>query len=48
MIQKPQFLDYIRGGVELNLILAIDFTGSNGIPSCKDSLHAINFNGQLN
>ncbi len=28
-----EFLDYIRGGEELNLICAIDFTGSNGIPS---------------
>ena len=28
-----EFLDYIRGGEELNLICAIDFTGSNGVPS---------------
>lgn len=28
MIQtKPEFIDYLRGGVQLNLILAIDFTG---------------------
>ena len=27
-----EFLDFIRGGEELNLITAIDFTGSNGVP----------------
>lgn len=34
----------IRGGLELNLILAIDFTGSNGKPSDPSSLHYINPN----
>ena len=40
-----EFLDYVRGGEELNLICAVDFTGSNGIPSYPGSLHAINQNG---
>jgi len=34
-------MDFIRGGTELNLVTAIDFTGSNGVPSRPDSLHAI-------
>jgi len=28
--QKPQFVDYLAGGLELELCIAIDFTGSNG------------------
>jgi len=44
---KYEFIDFIRGGVELALITAIDFTGSNGIPSSPDSLHALKY-GSLN
>lgn len=39
--ERPSFMDFIRGGTELNLVTAIDFTGSNGVPSRPDSLHAI-------
>ena len=38
---RPTFLDYIRGGIKLNTLLAIDFTGSNGDPKDITSLHAI-------
>lgn len=41
-IEKPQFVDYLRGGLQLNLIVAIDFTGSNGSPSSPTSLHYMN------
>ena len=34
-------LDYLRGGTELNLHVAIDFTGSNGHPREPSSLHHI-------
>jgi hypothetical protein len=27
LISKPEFMDYLRGGVQLSLITAIDFTG---------------------
>lgn len=27
LISKPEFMDYLRGGVQLSLIVAIDFTG---------------------
>jgi len=37
--KRHSFLDYIRGGCELNLIVAIDFTASNGAPSTPQSLH---------
>jgi hypothetical protein len=33
------FLDYIRGGMQINLAIGIDFTGSNGIPTDATSLH---------
>merc|ERR1712226_52483 len=35
----PSFLDYIKGGTQVNFTLAVDFTGSNGNPSSPDSLH---------
>ncbi|XP_045196055.2 nicotinic receptor-associated protein 1-like isoform X4 [Mercenaria mercenaria] len=34
-------MDYTRGGLKLNLTIAIDFTSSNGKPSEKLSLHDI-------
>lgn len=33
------FVDYLRGGMDINLITCIDFTGSNGLPSSPSSLH---------
>jgi hypothetical protein len=35
----PTFLDYVSGGCELNIITAIDFTGSNGDPRKPGTLH---------
>lgn len=29
---RASFIDYIRGGCEISLHVAIDFTGSNGDP----------------
>ncbi|EAX90435.1 Copine family protein [Trichomonas vaginalis G3] len=37
--QKYTFVDYLRNGVQLNLITAIDFTSSNGDPRNMNSLH---------
>jgi hypothetical protein len=36
---NPTMLDYIQGGCELNLIVAVDYTGSNGDPRNPNSLH---------
>lgn len=33
------FLDYLRSGCEISLMVAIDFTGSNGDPNDPKSLH---------
>ena len=45
---KAEFIDYLRGGVQLSLITAIDFTGSNGNPHQSSSLHYIGDPSQLN
>lgn len=36
------FLDYLKGGVNIALHLAIDFTASNKFPNLPDSLHHFN------
>ena len=38
-IKNYSFIDYLRGGMQINLTVAIDFTGSNGNPSQPNSLH---------
>ena len=40
--ERATFLDYIFGGTEINVHVAIDFTLSNGDPNSHDSLHYIN------
>jgi hypothetical protein len=35
----PSFLDFVKGGCALNLVVAIDFTASNGHPFSANSLH---------
>lgn len=37
--RKHSFLEYIFGGCEVDLTIAIDFTLSNGPPGNRDSLH---------
>jgi len=45
---RPAFTDYVRGGCEINLCVAIDFTGSNGDPRQPGTLHYIYQDGRLN
>lgn len=42
------FLDYISNGFELNFMVAVDFTVSNGKPHMPTSLHYIDPSGRLN
>jgi hypothetical protein len=42
------FIDYLAGGIQLSLGIAIDFTGSNGNPYDINSLHKINNTGSPN
>jgi hypothetical protein len=47
--KRPKFTDYLSGGLEISLSIAIDFTGSNGDPRVPGTLHYIDYNtGQLN
>ncbi|MED6264795.1 Copine-3 [Characodon lateralis] len=45
IVKEYTFLDYIMGGCQINVTIAIDFTGSNGDPSSPMSLHYINPQG---
>ena len=45
---RPKFIDYLSGGLELQLTVAIDFTGSNGDPRKPGTLHYIHQDGYLN
>lgn len=38
-IKNYSFIDYLKGGMQINLTVAIDFTGSNGAPNLPNSLH---------
>ncbi|CAN4088675.1 unnamed protein product [Withania somnifera] len=42
------FLDYLASGYELNFMVAIDFTASNGNARLPDSLHYIDPSGRAN
>lgn len=44
---RPTFTDYISGGCEMNLCVAIDFTGSNGDPRDLGTLHCMRGEGQF-
>jgi hypothetical protein len=44
IIKRPTFVDYLKGGLQLNMMVAIDFTGSNGHPKYPNSLHYMNPN----
>ena len=39
------FLEYIAGGCEISLLIAVDFTGSDGHPNSTTSLHNLNSAG---
>lgn len=44
----PTFADYVKGGCEMSLSVAIDFTGSNGNPRTPGTLHYIHPDGSHN
>ncbi|KAK0602237.1 hypothetical protein LWI29_031638 [Acer saccharum] len=46
--EQYTFLDYISSGFELNFMVAVDFTASNGNPQNPNSLHYIDPSGRLN
>lgn len=48
VVQVPTFVDYLRSGLQLNMITAIDFTASNRDPEDPRSLHHFFPGSQLN
>lgn len=42
LVKEFSFLQYIQGNCNINLMVAVDFTASNGIPSNPSSLHYCN------
>jgi hypothetical protein len=45
LMHKYSFYDFLQGGLQLGLVIGIDFTGSNGDPSNQRSLHYISRSG---
>ena len=41
MTRNFTFIDYLQAGIQIGLSIAIDFTGSNGLPNIPTSLHNI-------
>lgn len=41
VLSKPTLLQYLAGGLQINLMAAVDFTGSNGDPRSPASLHYV-------
>ncbi len=41
LVKEYKFLEYLRGGLQISLIIGIDFTASNGDPLTTKSLHYI-------
>jgi len=44
--QDTTFIDYVRGGLKINLTIAIDMTASNGLSSSSSSLHFLKKTGE--
>jgi len=45
IFSRPTLCDYMKAGLQINMITAIDFTGSNGPPSTTSSLHHVRKEG---
>jgi len=39
IVQQQSFIDFIKGGMQMNFTVAVDFTASNGNPQTPASLH---------
>lgn len=45
-LSRPSFVDYVAGGCELRLQIAIDYTGRNGDPRQPGTLHNMHHDGR--
>ena len=41
VVERPTFLDYLKGGMQIGFSVAIDFTASNKAPQQPGSLHSM-------
>jgi len=48
LIEKPHFLEYVQAGLQFNVMIAVDYTSSNGDPYTPESLHTVVNENQLN
>ena len=46
--ERPSFFDFLHSGWKINLLVAIDFTASNGEITDRSSLHFLDPSGKLN
>jgi len=47
IVQEFTFLEYLAGGTQLNLMVGIDYTASNGNPATPASLHFRDLSGSI-
>lgn len=47
IVQEFTFLEYLAGGTQLNLMVGIDYTASNGNPATPSSLHFRDLSGSI-
>jgi len=46
--RRPSFVEYISGGCQVNLCVAIDFSSANGNPRDEGTLHYVHSDGSYN
>jgi len=48
LYKRPTFIDYLKGGMNLNTMIGIDYTASNRLAHDPKSLHYLDPSGRLN
>jgi hypothetical protein len=48
LYKRPTFIDYLKGGMDLNTMIGIDYTASNRLAHDPKSLHYLDPSGRLN
>lgn len=45
LIKRPTFMDFLKDGEQINMIVGVDYTAQNGNQNFPDSLHAMQADG---
>jgi hypothetical protein len=48
LYKRPTFIDYLKGGMDLNLMIGVDYTASNRLTHDPKSLHYLDPSGKMN